>query len=308
MSTTGPNSWRKVSASVLEAAQRARVDELHKAARAGEDRELLRVVKMVLKEGPRVFDSLIGYAGGRASEGLTRDGARIHVPRASRYVALRSDASSRWRAGEVGVALPNDFSEKYDLKLDFGAVPKTDEERRHPLFGGAGSFNRVFYMMAEEVAPVTAWMELEQTPMCDYCKKPIVDAPTTFHTPGKADVHYHTHHAKHGLKKIEAASRSGHGGDGPEQIHDELRRSGYSVENVKVLDAQAKKAAKRMFQPWNAEPPPDSYFITDARDANAIARALGRESQEDFNPDRPISVREAGALEALAKHYLARMY
>jgi hypothetical protein len=33
--------------------------------------------------------------------------------------------------------------------------------------------------------------------VCDHCKKPIKGMRTTIHAPGKPDVHYHPHHARH---------------------------------------------------------------------------------------------------------------
>lgn len=64
----------------------------------------------------------------------------------SRYRTLADDVLGRWKAGEVGVALPNDMPERYEVKLDFGdhVLPEGSELFGVPL----DKVRRVYYFYA----------------------------------------------------------------------------------------------------------------------------------------------------------------
>jgi hypothetical protein len=145
-----------ISEWALITAQRAKLDALEEAARASGDLELLSLCTLALEEGRGTFDTMIAWAGGRVSEGEHR--TRVHVPVAEQYVVLSSDGSKRWVAGEVGASLPNDFAEKYDVKLYFGELSLTARDREVPWLRGRKAIPRVFYFQSEEVAPFTVQM------------------------------------------------------------------------------------------------------------------------------------------------------
>lgn len=62
-----------------------------------------------------------------------------------RFRVKVDDPVGRWKAGEIGEELPNDFAVKYAHKLDFGSAPSE-------LFGAPFLAGRVFYFYADEVA------------------------------------------------------------------------------------------------------------------------------------------------------------
>ena len=146
----------RIRESALITAQRAKLDALEEAARASGDLELLNLCTLALAEGPQTFDRMIAWVGGRVSEGEHQ--TRVHVPEAEQYVVLSSDASGRWVAGEVGASLPNNFAEKYDVKLYFGELSLTARDREVPWLRGRKAIPRVFYFQSEEVAPLTERM------------------------------------------------------------------------------------------------------------------------------------------------------
>ena len=143
----------RISESALLTAQRAKLDAFEEAARASGDLELLRLCTRALAEGSRTFDRMIAWVGGRVSEGEHQ--TRVRVPVAEQYVVLSSDGSKRWVAGEVAASLPNDFAEKYDVKLYFGELSLTARDREVPWLRGLKAIPRVFYFQSEEVAPFT---------------------------------------------------------------------------------------------------------------------------------------------------------
>lgn len=145
---------QRVSEGALLNAQRNKIVELETAARAGNDTVLLELATAALREGPEAYDSMIAWANRRDDASL-----KVRVPKARAYVVLYSDGSGRWKAGDVGVALPNTFREKYDVLIDFGG-------RMEPV-GGWGPkgpqpedlmLNRQFFQHAQGVAPCTKAM------------------------------------------------------------------------------------------------------------------------------------------------------
>ena len=151
---------KRVSEAALLNAQRAKIEALQTAARKSGDEELVELATAALREGPEMYDAMIRWAVGRVTFNdnvVTK--SKLHVPRAKAYVLLYSDGSRRWKAGDVGVALPNTYPEKYDVMVDLGG-------RLEPVGGwGPGGpkpgdlfLTREFYQHAEGVAPFTKGM------------------------------------------------------------------------------------------------------------------------------------------------------
>jgi len=62
---------------------------------------------------------------------------------------LRDDVSGRFRKGEIGLILINDFSSHYDYKLYLGNA------WAEPLGGGVPhTIQRIFYFLAEEIEEI----------------------------------------------------------------------------------------------------------------------------------------------------------
>ncbi len=68
-----------------------------------------------------------------------------------RYRVKIPSASGRWMVGEVGESLPNDFPEKYAVKLDLG--DSGDDVPGNALLQALVGGRRVFYFHANEVEP-----------------------------------------------------------------------------------------------------------------------------------------------------------
>ncbi len=56
----------------------------------------------------------------------------------------------RYRAGEIGTLLPNDF-EKYGYKIELSPVQVSEEMRDMPFMPSNGRVSRVYYFCASEV-------------------------------------------------------------------------------------------------------------------------------------------------------------
>lgn len=153
-------SDKRVSEAALLSAQRAKIEALQTAARESRDTELLELATAALRDGPETYDAMIAWANGRVTFNDTVvTKSKLRVPSARAYVLLYSDGSRRWKAGDVGIALPNTYPEKYDVMVDLGG-------RMEPVGGwGPGGprledlfLKRAFYQHAEGVAPFTKAM------------------------------------------------------------------------------------------------------------------------------------------------------
>lgn len=87
------------------------------------------------------------------------------------YRVMVNCPQGRFRIGEVGRRLPNDYPEKYDVKLDLG-------DEVGVVLGQTMLCNRIYYFYREELEPVPAldaWDQLRRADMAD--NRPLYGSP-----------------------------------------------------------------------------------------------------------------------------------